>query len=127
MKAKNTKKVKVIQEGNLEIQDGQVKNIRSIDELWGISTKNYKQKDMTEYEDYLKSLDNSDADNLSFELRQEAARFKIPATFTKRMVLDELKKLFRADYRRRNQTTENIQQQVISPELNKKLIELINS
>jgi len=94
------------------------RGISSIDSLWGLSVKNYKLDNLEDYEDKLKKMTTIDLEKHAFE-------YNISPEVPREIIIEQLIRLFKMYLMKGKNKIESIQQ--ISPELNKKLISLVNS
>lgn len=100
-------------------EDQDLTNIKSIDSLWGFSTAKYKQKTIKQYQEFLNQMTNSELEIHCYEIG-------VSQNLDKEDIFAQLIRLFNKDLSAQNkQANQNVS--VITPDMNKKLIEIMNS
>lgn len=95
-----------------------IANIRSIEDFLGLTKNKYSNKTLDQYTNYLQQLTD-------FELETHAHDLDFTHLTDRETTISELIKLYKKDSDRRGDPGKNAQPQLITPELNKKLTELM--
>lgn len=116
---KNKKKLEKQGVSKVRAEDQDTINIKSVDVLWGIDTSKYRQKNLKDYQDFLNQCSN-------VELENHAHEMGVSISLDKEDIFAQLIRLFNFDVAARNKP-KNTNISIITPEMNKKLIAIMNS